>query len=367
MKHVLFVHSSAELYGSDRSLLNIVSGLDPSRYRPFVVLPCQGPLVEALQKLPNVTVEVFPVAVLRRKNLSIRGGLAFLRDLVASVRFFKSFIREHGIHIVDTNTAVVFPGAIAAKAMGCKSVWHIREIIKSGLENRVISLVMQRYAHVIIANSRATGEALKVAPEKIRVVYNAVQERPDAQLRPHSRPTVGMAGRINRWKGQKLFCDVAALVRRQVPDVEFVIAGEAYAGEAHLKQELQAYIRALGLEDTVTLLGQVEDMPGFYSGLDVFCLPSTQPEPFGLVVIEAMEFGIPVVATDHGGPREIITQGEDGYLVSPQGPEEMAQRVTQLLLDPQSRQAMGSRGREKKRATFSVPAMVRGIEAVFEE
>ena len=365
MKNVLFVHSSSELYGSDRSLLNIVSHLDRSKYSPFVILPCQGPLVDEMKKLPDVTVDVFEVAVLRRKNLSLKGGFAYLRDFMASCRYLKKYIQKNNIQIVDTNTAVVFPGAITAKRMGCKSIWHIREIIKSNIENKVISFVMQHFADLVVANSQATGKSLLVDQTKVRVVYNAVTERDDAQLIPHEHLTVGMAGRINRWKGQKLFTDAAQIVREQFPDVRFLIAGEAYMGEEHLKTELQEYISSKGLENTVILLGQVDDMPSFYAGLDVFVLPSTQPEPFGLVVIEAMEFGLPVVATNHGGPTEIITQGEDGWLVSHENPTEMAQRIIELLADGSARSVMGDRGKKKKRSTFSVPAMVRSIEAVF--
>ncbi len=367
MKNVLFVHSSSELYGSDRSLLNIVTHLDRTKYCPFVVLPCPGPLVDEMKKLPDVTVDVFEVAVLRRKNLSLRGGFSYVRDFFTSCHYLKKYIKENDIQIVETNTAVVFPGAVMAKRMGCKSVWHIREIIKSNLENKVISFIVQRYADLIVANSKATGKALRVDQSKIRVVYNAVAERENAVPTPHAQPTVGMAGRINRWKGQKFFADVAKIVKKQIPDVRFLVAGEAYMGEEHLKTELQEYIAEKGLKDTVILLGQVDDMPGFYAGLDVFALPSTQPEPFGLVVIEAMEFGIPVVATNHGGPTEIITQGQDGWLVSYEDPADMAQRIIALLTDESQRLAMGECAREKKRSTFSVPAMVRSIEAVFEE
>lgn len=367
MKNILFLHSSSEMYGSDRSLLNIVRNIDKTQYKVFVLLPCPGPLVDAMAAVPDVTVEIFEVAVLRRKNLSVKGGFSYLRDFIASYRYIKNFIKSHHIDIVDTNTAVVFPGAIAAKHAKIKSVWHIREIIKSNLENKVISFTMQRYADLIIANSRATGQALKVDQKKVRVVYNAVEQKGDTDLMPHARPTVGMAGRINRWKGQKLFTDVAQIVKETCPDVCFQIAGEAYAGEEHLRTELEEYIAQKGLTDTVILLGQVNDMDSFYKGLDIFALPSTQPEPFGLVVIEAMEYAIPVVATNHGGPTEIIADGEDGYLVSHESAEEMAQRISMLLQDNEKRTQMGKIAQEKKRRLFSVASMVRQIEAVFTE
>lgn len=103
MKNVLFVHSSSELYGSDRSLLNIVKNLDKNEFNIFVLLPCQGPLVEEMRKLENITVEIYEVAVLRRKNLSIRGGVEYLKKLIQSTAFIKKYIKRNNIDIVDIN------------------------------------------------------------------------------------------------------------------------------------------------------------------------------------------------------------------------------------------------------------------------
>lgn len=365
-KNVLFVHSSSELYGSDRSLLNIVKNINKDEFKVFVILPCQGPLVEEIRKIENVTVDIFEVAVLRRKNLSIKGGAKYLKELIQSTSFIKSYIKNNYIDIVDTNTAVVFPGAIAAKQCGIKSVWHIREIINSNFENNVISLIMNRYADIIVANSKSTGEALNVDKKKIRVVYNAVED-PLVSKKNHEGLVVGMAGRINRWKGQKIFVDMAEIVHRQFPNAIFEIAGEAYIGEEYLKEDLQKYIQDKNLDNCVRLLGQINNMKRFYEGLDVFVLPSTQPEPFGLVVIEAMAYEIPVVATNHGGPVEIITEGKDGYLVDFISANQMAERVEKLLSDKNLRREMGKFGARKRAEMFSVSAMVAGIEKVFKE
>ncbi len=363
MRNVLFIHSSAELYGSDRSLLNLVKNLDRDQFRIFVILPCEGPLVREMEKIGDVRVDIFEAAVLRRKNHSVKGGVQYLRDYRKSIRYIRNYIRANQIDIVETNTAVVFPGAAAAKKEKIASVWHIREIIKSGLENKVISFIMNRYADVIVANSIATGKALNVPQEKVRVVYNGV-DNPVLEKKEHSGILVGMAGRINRWKGQKLFTDAAELVHRELPDVKFVIAGDVYAGEEYLKEDLIRYIEGKHLCDTVLLAGLVEDMPSFYSSIDLFVLPSIQPEPFGLVVIEAMEAGIPVVATNHGGPAEIIEDGRSGYLVSYENAAEMADRILTLCRDEELRAKIGGNGKARKEQYFSAAATVRGVRDI---
>lgn len=367
MKNILFVHSSAELYGSDRSLLNIVKNIDKIKYKIFVILPCPGPLVDEMNKINGVIVEIFEVAVLRRKNMSLSGGVKYIREFMASSRYLTRFVMTHRIDIVDTNTAVVFPGAIAAKHCKIKSVWHVREIISNYLENRLISFIMNHYSDFIVANSKATGKALHVNYEKIRVVYNAVEEKESTTLIPHEKLIVGMAGRINRWKGQKLLVDAAEIVHKEIPDVIFHIAGDVYKDENKIKNELIEYIVGKKLQDTVILLGQVNNMPEFYRNIDLFVLPSVKPEPFGLVVIEAMEFGVPVIATHHGGPAEIISDGIDGYLVDYHNADQMAERIIELLKDSNKRREMGIKGQKKKRSQFSVPGMVSGVEAVFEE
>lgn len=364
MKKILFLHSSAEMYGSDRSLLNIVKYIDKQKFQIFVILPCHGPLLEQMKQIPDVHVEVFEIAVLRRKNLSLRGSVEYINSFRTSSRYLKSFIRKNRIDIVYTNTSVIFPGAVAARHTGTRNVWHVREIINSKMENAVISKAIHHYADIVITNSQETARALRIPQEKIRVVYNAVEEKEDSEITVHEGPVIGMAGRINRWKGQKLLVDAAEQVHRIFPEAVFKFAGCAYTGEEYLEKELKEYISDKGLQNVVTLCGQIDDMDRFYSSLDVFVLPSIQPEPFGLVVIEAMEYGLPVIATNHGGPTEIIEDGVDGYLVDYTDSGEMAQRLIELLKDEKLRRYMGVNGKRKKRSMFAIENMVQCIDTV---
>jgi glycosyltransferase involved in cell wall biosynthesis len=342
--------------------------MDRRKFRVFVLLPSKGPLVEEIHKVSDVTVDIFNVAVLRRKNLSFIGAVKYMKGFLQSYFFIKKYIKKNCIDIVDTNTAVVFPGAIAAKHLGKKNVWHIREIIKSQFENKVISMIMQRYANVIIANSKATGNALAVRQDKIRVVYNAVDEKnqviSDDNQKNKEVVVIGMAGRINRWKGQKLFVDAAMIVNKSFPNAIFMIAGSAYIGEKYMERELKEYIKSRKLEKTVRLLGQLNDMDEFYKSIDVFVLPSIQPEPFGLVVLEAMEFRVPVIATNHGGPTEIIEDGVNGYLINNNSPGQMAARIIELIEHPDKRKKVGVIGQIHKRQTFSIKKMVSKIEQI---
>ena len=368
MKNILFLHSSSELYGSDKSLLNLIINLDKSKYKIFVLLPQDGPLVKKLEKINNVNVIFEDFAILRRKNLNFIGLIKYGMQFIKSINFINKLIKKYNINIVYTNTAVVFVGAISAKLMRKKSVWHIREIISNNFERKIVSRVVNRYADIIIANSKATGLAITDDKEKLRIIYNAIDTtNVDLEVNEKSNDgpvTIGMAGRINRWKGQKLFIDVAELISKKDNNLEFLIAGSAFEGEDFLVKELEEYIIEKHLGDKVKLLGLVENMNSFYNQIDIFILPSTQPEPFGLVVLEAMARGIPVVATNHGGPTEIITNGKNGFLVSYDNPNEMSKIICELIDNKEFRYNIGHNGKKNQEINFSINSYVNDIEFI---
>ena len=370
MKNVLFIHSSSEFYGSDKSLYNLVANLDRNQYRISVILPCDGPLVDRINQLGDVRIIKSELAILRRKNFNLIGMCRYIKELIKSINLIRRVIKENQIDIVYTNTAVVFPGAMAAKMSKIKNVWHIREIISNKYERFAISKIVNLFSDIIVANSKATGDAITRKSDKLRVVYNAIeskQQKIDISYKDCRKTlVVGMAGRINRWKGQKLFIDMAEKVLTQYENVEFLIAGSAYKGEEYLGSYLEEYINKKKLSQKIELLGQVDDMDDFYSKLNVFVLPSIQPEPFGLVVIEAMDIGLPVVATNHGGPTEIIENGVDGYLVDFNECTEMSNVIMKLLMDENLRAKIGNQGREKRNSKFTIEYNVSQISEILQ-
>ena len=382
MNNIVFLHSSSELYGSDRSLLNLVKNLDRNKFNITVVLPEDGPLVCEINKLDNVEVIINELAVLRRKNLSLSGMSQYFIELMKSIKFINNLIKKKHINIVYTNTSVVFAGGISAKLCKVKSVWHIREIIKSKYERFIVSKIVNIFSDYIIANSKATAEAISKNKDKVKVVYNAIDIEENSGLeyvnkaydevtataiKNVNKVKVGMAGRINRWKGQKLFVDMAKLVSQDNDNVEFLIAGNVYKGEDYILDDLKEYILESGVKDKVVLLGQVDNMNSFYKEIDIFILPSIQPEPFGLVVIEAMNNKLPVVATNHGGPVEIIENNVDGFLVDYKEAKEMVQVVNKLIKDKELRSYIATNAEKKVKEKFNVSRYVNEISCILEE
>ena len=381
MNNIVFLHSSSELYGSDRSLLNLVKNLDKDKFNITVILPEDGPLVDKINRFDNVEVIINELAVLRRKNLSLSGMSQYFIMLIKSIKFINNLIKEKNIDIVYTNTSVIFAGGISAKLCKVKSIWHIREIIKSKYERFIVSRIVNTFSDYIIANSKATAEAISKNKDKVKVIYNAIDIEKNIDLEyndgaykevaatvagGYDKIKVGMAGRINRWKGQKLFVDMAKLVSQDNDNVEFLIAGNVYKGEDYILDDLKEYILESGVKDKIGLLGQVDNMNSFYKNIDIFILPSIQPEPFGLVVIEAMNNKLPVVATNHGGPVEIIENNIDGFLVDYKDAKEIAQVVNKLIKDKELRSYIATNAEEKVKKQFNVNRYVDEISCILD-
>ena len=203
----------------------------------------------------------------------------------------------------------------------------------------------------------------RFAPEQVsaeRVIKLAIQWR-----LPDGAPVVMLPGRLTRWKGQELFIDAIAELGRG--DLCCLLVGPDQGRTAY-RRELEARIADKGLERAVRLVDHCDDMPAAYMLADVVVSASTAPEAFGRVVAEAQAMGRPVVATDHGGAREIVIPGETGRLVTPASAAALAQGLEVVLsLSGAARQRQAERAIGNVRANFSTEVMAAKTLDVYDE
>ena len=184
---------------------------------------------------------------------------------------------------------------------------------------------------------------------------------------PADAHLVGIFGRLMRWKGQLEFLRAMEHVMAGRDDVYAVIVGDVSDGGDHYANSLRQWVTARGLQARVLFLGYVSDVASYYHAMDVVVHSSIDPEPFGLVITEAMACGKPVVASDRGAPAEIITHGEDGYLADPDDPVFVAQCIRELLDDESLRRAMGARGKEAVHRKYDPIRYARRIECLYQK
>lgn len=372
---VLFLDHAPALGGAERSLLLLLKHLDRSRWQPH--LACSGgPLAEAAAAL-GVPVHVVPMPRLRRSP-------RFLQDWLAGARAIVHLARQTGVILIHTNTVrSALYGGLAARLARTPFVWHMRDFWLSESRPRHIwadalgKRVLCATAARVIANSQAVAAHLPCR-RKVIVVYNGIEiERFDPAMdgqpfrKQYGIPTdaalVGTVGRLRPWKGQDRFLRALARVREAVPGVWGIIVGGAIFGESDdYPERLQALAVDLGFAGRVVFTGHLEDVRPALAAMDLF-VHLGDPEPFGLVNVEAMAMGKPVVAFAHGALPEIVADEETGLLVLPGDEAALAEAVIALLRDPAWRAAIGRAGRTRVEAHFTAEQMATGAEAVLQE
>jgi len=365
---VLYVHSSADLYGSDRSLLRLVDGLR-AEVEATVLVPCDGPLVAELEARGGKVV-VGPLTVLRR---GVRPAQLAV-DAARSLSFVRGLVREVGPALVHSNTLAVVDGAVAARLSGIPHVYHAREFVVTPRGFRpLMAGVALVSSSSVIANSQAVAAWFAGDNAALRrrttVVHNGRdygQHPPREQgMATVAHPaTFVVLARLNAWKGQDLAIDaVAALplaVRRRL---RLVLAGEAFPGNERIVEALRRRAREAGVAERVDFAGYVESETALASA-DVVLVPSTTPEPFGNALLEAMDVGLPIIATAHGGPLDVVVDGTTGILVPP-APKPLAAAIARLVDDPDLRARLGEAGYRRARARFTQERTLQGVLAVY--
>jgi len=383
---ILFAHSSDELYGSDVVLLELVRRLEPRRFRPIVVtptdLPYEGHLSRALQT-QGIRHQAMDIPVLRRRYFSPWRGAGFLRRLYSGPRQLRRLLDGEGVALVHSNTSAVWGGALAARRAGLPHVWHIHEIVTHpALVRRLIPSMVARYSDHVVAISQAVANHLLAGQpglrDRLSVIHDAVDtdrfspEIDGRALREtwgirSDQVLVGLVGRVSGWKGQALFLDAFARAREGCPNLVAAIVGDVVPGEEWRREALRQQVERLGIAAHVVWAGFRDDSPEVMAAIDLLVQASTAPEPFGMVVVEAMAAGKPVVATAHGGPLETVRHGETGYLVSPTDPVEMSERIGALAADPGLRSRLGHAGRDRAVSAFGFAQHVARFQALYDE
>jgi len=380
---VCYVHTTSEVGGSDVSLAHIVERLDPARYQAVVALPSDGPLVPRLERA-GATVVIVP----SMRKLTSRQGKAGLAAFAAGyprgVLALAAEIRSHAADLVHTNTIHNLYGWAAARLTGRPHVWHVREIVwQSAALRRLEVALARRYSSRVVVTSDAVGRMFDhdgARPPHVVRIANGVdvarftpgtssRVRDDLGIASEAL-LVGAAGRLDLWKGFEDFIDAAAAVHRRRPDVRFVLAGGPIEGHRDYQARLEQQASARGLDGIMHFAGWrygPETMSEFYRSVDVFVLPSREPEPFGLVVLEAMASARPVIATAHGGPLELVVDGVTGLLTPPRDAAAMARAMLQLVDDRAGAAAMGVAGRDRVVDLYSIDRTVVSLQRLYDE
>jgi len=294
-------------------------------------------------------------------NVPIARSVNPVRDFVSLLSLF-SYIKKSRYDVVHTHTTKAgFIGRLAARLAGAPLVIHTihdppHNSAKNPLLKKLYILMEQiasTWAHHIVTVSYANYEEIgkrRIAPlEKVTVIREGIElsnydikvDR-DAKRKELSVPgdakVVGMVARLEAAKGHTYLIDAMPEILKAVPESFFVLVGRG-----HLREQLEARVREFGVQDRVVFTGFREDMLEIMNIFDLFVLPSLW-EGLGIVLLEAMAFRLPIVASRTGGITDVVVDGETGLLVPPRDSDSLAQAITALLKDGGRARKMGEEG-----------------------
>jgi glycosyltransferase involved in cell wall biosynthesis len=346
---ILFVDQSGQLGGAEFSLLPLAATWEgPCE----VLLLSDGPFRERLEARGVPVSLACDANVSRiRKNTLHLSWLSALPGIVRQVRAIARRAAPFDVLFLNTQKALVL-GALGKPLHRKKIVWHLHDIMSSdhfGPAQRLVVRWLARYAvdHVI-ANSQASAASLVelagYAPDAVPVVHNGVDidefrqvDAPDmGTLRrrfglPEHVYLAGLFGRLAPWKGQHVAIEALA----RIPDMHLVLVGSALFGEQRYVETLHSLAARLGVEDRLIFAGFRDDMPAWMKAVDIILHTSTEPEPFGRVIVEGMAAGRPVIAAAAGGVTEILRHRVNGWLIPPCDPAALVDAIETLRAAPE--------------------------------
>jgi glycosyltransferase involved in cell wall biosynthesis len=392
IKTVLYIDDAVSFGGSLIATSLLIKHLDPQRYRPVVVGEAPGHVLEYLFSGHATVYRITRLFNYRswiavqhrlqsRTPVPVRVALNYLMTAVGSLlnlgyhlRLTRIILRERVDLIHHSNgTArpflLLFHRPLVGTMAGLpkrRFSWLRRWIIGRHRKMIMISEVVRQG----FVRSGGSPEITELIPNPTdpQVLGEGLREalcrRYDI---PRDAKVFGIVGRVVPWKGQKEFLAAAERVLAEVPGSVAVIIGDAADGGDDYFAEVRSLAAESSFADRIRFTGYVERVNEIYGLLDVAVHASIQPEPFGLVIIEAMGHGVPIVAAASGAAPEIIEPGEDGFLADPTDPGLLAAAISRLLTDDDLRREMATRGKRKVREKYHAASYAKAVQAVYDE
>ncbi len=366
---IALLTDSESFAGTERHMLDLAGGLAGQGIKATLCCPQHSALAERGRR-DGLAVEA----------IEKRGRMLDL----AATRRLAALLRSRQVDLLHAhNSRTALAAVLAASLAGRGHVVATQHFIEPGrFQSGVLSRKLRGAGHAfvhsrlhhVIAISRAVADAAcqrgDVPADRLTVALNGISEPRDpfsmaaADLRvslgiPEEAPLVVCVARLEPEKDVATLIGAMRKVVNACASVHCVITGEGSQ-----KRSLEKEIARFGLTGTVHLTGFRTDAQAIIAAGDVFVMPSPA-EPFGLVLLEAMALGKPIVAVCAGGPMEIVADGETGLLTPPADPPALAAAIVALLNDPARRTTLGRRGRERYERQFTADRMAREIAVIY--
>ncbi|MCX5645945.1 MAG: glycosyltransferase family 4 protein [Phycisphaerae bacterium] len=320
-----------------------------------------------------------------RRQAPVSNFLRFCVALPRNLLYLRRIIKSNGIDLVHVDGVTNFVPALAGRLAGKPVVWLYNDYLPSPLRRLLLPLVTA-LASTVVVQGHCLRQSLTAGRFRLRdktvVLYSAVDpgkftaDENTWALRRHLRQELGIPAQctvigtvrnLNRLKGFTHFLEAAAKIKEKIGPVKFLVVGRKLDTDPGYWDHLQQLTARLGLEPDVLYTGFRDDIPAILTALDLFVLASLQ-ESCPVALLEAMAMKVPVVATDVGAVREMVTHDETGLVVPPGDSDALAQAVLAYLAKPQPQvHTMVEAARKRVEQDFTVQTIARQQGHLYEK
>jgi glycosyltransferase involved in cell wall biosynthesis len=393
---VLYCESNMDgtIGGSHYCLLYLLEELDKTRFEPTVVFFESHPLISRFEQSAETVVIVrdephvfaalrspfaktYPLLVLPLRL--VQRAVNFF-GFVRLVRQYCAFLKDRQIDIVHLNNSIIrhHDWMLAARLTGRPCISHERGINRwysaatKWWSRRLAAVVpMSKSIRDYMLAGGVDGHNMLVLydgidPNNMRITRTPDEVRQVYGLKP-GQPVIGIVGNVRHWKGQEVVVRAVGILARKYPDLVCLIVGAVARNDEAYEAGLRKLCAELGIEKNVVFAGYQKHPSELVSVMDAVVHASVEPEPFGMVVLEAMGMRKPMVGSRAGGVPEMVIHGVTGFTYTPGDHAALAGHLDELLADPARAKAMGEAGYARLVSDFTVQKYADQVEALYRD
>jgi glycosyltransferase involved in cell wall biosynthesis len=370
---LLYLNASSQLGGAERNLIDAICAVqdrDPSIEITALITAADGPIVAELDRLGiKIILLELPSKIAQLGDSGLKGQtnrlvsiLSFARN-VSLLGEFISYWQQLKRSISQVNPDVIHSNGmkthLLAASLGISTpiIWHLHDFIGSRvLVKQLLKLLVNRASAAIAISQSIADDWQAVFPSlHIELIYNAIdidRYKPQLSIRDSQHLNIGLVATYALWKGHDIFIQAIGHIAKKRPELQstvkfYIIGGAIYetARSQYSRSQLQQLARDLNVEDWLVFIDFQQDIVSAYNMLDIVVHASTQPEPFGRTIVEAMACEKAVIVAQAGGAAELFAHQEDAIGVLPGDSTALSVAIEKLIDSPSDRIALGIAGR----------------------
>ena len=316
-KRILIFHSSNDLYGASKILLQVINQLKKNKYEIHVFLPYKGPLDQLFDD-KKIKTRHLNFGVLRRKYFNPTGLLNRVFKIFISTFKIIRYVKKNNIDIIYTNTSIILASGISALFSKVPNYIHIHEIPNNNFYSKIIGFLISMFSSKIIVVSKSVkNHWSKYISKPLTLLYNGIPKTEIKRIvkSPTKKIKFLTIARLLPYKGHKYIIEIANNLKKKNINSEFIFLGDTFKGYEFYECELKQMSKDLGIEKNILFKGFDSNISKYINQSDFLLHGATNPDPLPTVIFEAIQHGLPVISTCIGGPVEILDNGNGGLLI----------------------------------------------------